>query len=290
MGVRARSTVETWEGRDVTVAELDAELARLREELAGEGRQPFQRTSVMTHVAWVPSEWVEAAERTFEGMEDHHPSRSVMFVPQPDEEPGIHARLIVRCSSVGGRAVCSELIRLALCGARAAAPASLLLPLAISDLPVFLRWRGEPPLGEEPWQQLIRAADRVIVDTSEWHTLRHAALAEVFEQTAVSDIAWARLHGWRVELATRWPEIREQEIRIRGPEAEAALLHGWLRSRLRRTLRPVEPAAQLGVRLGGEELRPPAAEERTPSELLSEQLDIFGRDRVYEAAVLVAAG
>ena len=39
------------------------------------------------------------------------------------------------------------MISLRLCGARAAAPASVVMPLLVSDLPVFLRWRGPLPFG-----------------------------------------------------------------------------------------------------------------------------------------------
>jgi glucose-6-phosphate dehydrogenase assembly protein OpcA len=162
------------------------------------------------------------------------------------------------------------------------------LPLAVSDLPVFLRWRGEPPFGAAHWDQLVDVADRLVVDSSEWDELRYRELSEVFERSAVSDIEWARTFDWRVKLAGLWPGIREQEIRVRGPRAEAALLRGWLASRLRRTMRPIEPAGELGVRLGGEELRAPNEPARSSSELLSAELDRFGRDRVYEEAVLAA--
>jgi glucose-6-phosphate dehydrogenase assembly protein OpcA len=167
-------------------------------------------------------------------------------------------------------------------------PASILLPLAISDLPVFLRWRGEPPFGEPQWLQLVDVADRVIVDSSEWQELRYAELARSFGDAALSDIAWARTAAWRSELARYWPGIREAEIRIRGPRAEAALLRGWLNSRLDRAIRPVEPAGELAIRLGGEELASPRLEPLTPSDLLSGELDRFGRDRVYEAAAVAA--
>ena len=109
-----------------------------------------------------------------------------------------------------------------------------------------------------------------------------------FERTAVSDIAWARLRDWRIELAGRWPEIREQEIHVSGPRPEAALLRGWLAARLERTLRPLEEAPELGVRLGGEQLAAPHADPASPSDLLSAELDRFTRDRVYEQALLAA--
>jgi glucose-6-phosphate dehydrogenase assembly protein OpcA len=255
---------------------------------SGEGNRVNQRTSVMTHIAWVPPQWVEAAERTLEGMEDSHPSRTIALVPMVDEEPGLGVDLSVRCFSSGDRAVASEVIWLRLRGDRWQAPASLVLPLALSDLPVFLRWRGQPSFGASHFEQLIAIADRLVVDSSEWEELRYLELSEVFEKAAVSDIAWARTHDWRVKLAGRWPGIAEQEIRVSGPRAEAALLRGWLASRLRRAVRPVEPAGDLGVRLGGEELRAPHEPARTPSDLLSAELDRFGRDRVYEAAVLAA--
>jgi glucose-6-phosphate dehydrogenase assembly protein OpcA len=163
------------------------------------------------------------------------------------------------------------------------------LPLAISDLPVFLRWRGEPAFAETQWAELVGLADRVVVDSSEWDELRYGLLAEAFDRTAVSDIAWARVREWRLELAGYWPGVREQEIRISGPRAEASLLRGWLAAQLDRAVRPVEPAGEIAVRLGNEELPSPRADPHSPSDLLSAELDRFGRDRVYEAAVRAAA-
>ena len=104
----------------------------------------------MTHIAWVPPEWPSAAEETLAGMAERHPSRTLLLVPHPDEPDGLDAELSLRCFPVGDRAVCGEVIELALRGDRASAPASIVLPLLISDLPVFCRWRGEPPFGTRP--------------------------------------------------------------------------------------------------------------------------------------------
>jgi hypothetical protein len=287
----AAPLVEEWTGHDVTLGEVEDELARLRDASAVEGGNPNQRTSVMTHVAWVPQDWLDAAERTLEGLAERHPSRTVILVPCAEEsEARLDAEISVRCFLAGDHAVCGEVIELRLCGSRAAAPASIVLPLVISDLPVFLRWRGEPGFGEPEWEQLIDVADRVIVDSAEWSDLRYAALARAFERTAVSDIAWARTHLWRVELAGYWPEIKKQEIAIRGPRAEATLLNGWLSARLGRSIPASEPAGELGVRLGGEDLRSPREDVLSPSDLLSAELDHFGRDRIYEEALLATAG
>src|SRR5215831_10139797 len=128
-------SVEEWSGTDVSISEIESELARLRSESADEDGQPQQRTSVMTHVAWVPPDWLDAAERVLDGLRERHPSRTVILVPRPEEEGGIDAELSVRTFSVGQRCVAGEVIQLSLRGDRCVAPASIVLPLAISDLP-----------------------------------------------------------------------------------------------------------------------------------------------------------
>jgi hypothetical protein len=286
----AAPLVEDWTGENVTIAQIERELARLRDLSATEGGAPNLRTSVMTHCAWVPPQWLDAAETTLAGMNERHPSRTLILVPKPAEPNGLDADLSLRCFALGTTQVCGEVIQLHLRGNRTVAPASIVLPLVISDLPVFCRWRGEPPFGEPQWEQMTGVADRVIVDSSEWDELRYAELQWAFPVTAVSDIAWARIYEWRVELAKYWPSIREQEIRIRGPRAEATLLRAWLNVRLDRAIRPIEPAGEVGVRLGGEEIKPPRTPMPSPSDLLSAELDRFGRDPIYEEAVRAASG
>jgi Glucose-6-phosphate dehydrogenase subunit N-terminal domain len=281
----ASPLVEGWNGQDTSIAEIERELARLRGSVTSDGPESNMRTSVMTHCAWVPPEWLEAAESTLEGMAERHPSRTMLLIPKPDEPNGLDADLSVRCFDSGDRHICSEVIELYLRGNRALAPASIVLPLLISDLPVFCRWRGEPGFGEPAWEQLVGVVDRLIVNSSEWSRPRFIELATLFDVTAVSDITWARLHPWRIALARCWPEIREQEIHIRGPLPAAMLLHGWLTTRLNRAVAAIEEASELTVRLGGEELAPPDDEPLSASDLLSAELDRLDRDHVYEEAV-----
>jgi len=278
-----------WSGDDTSVAEIEGELARLRAATSEQGAQPNLRTSVMTHLAWVPPEWKGAAEETLSGMAERHPSRTLLLFPRPDEPDGLDARVSIRCFPIGDRAVCGEVIELGLRGNRSRAPASIVLPLLISDLPVFCRWRGEPPFGDPVLEQLVKIADRLIVDSGEWKELRFRELVELFHQTAVSDLAWARLGQWREILAGHWPSIREQEIHIAGPPAEATLLRAWLVARLDRPVLTVEQAGELVVRLGGEKVRAPSGTPQSPSDLLSAELDRFGPDPLYEEAVRAAA-
>ena len=57
----APSVVESWDGKDVELGEVEAALAELRGATASSGGPPNIRTSVMTHIAWVPEEWRDQA-------------------------------------------------------------------------------------------------------------------------------------------------------------------------------------------------------------------------------------
>ena len=286
---------DDWSGEDVTIAEIERELARLRYESSAEGSQPNLRTSVMTHIAWAPPEWQHAAEETLAGMAERHPSRTLLLVPRPDEEDGLDALVSVRCFPIGDRAICGEVVELTLRGSRASAPASIVLPLLISDLPVFCRWRGLPEWESVPFRQLLDVTDRLVVDSTEWGDAvpaAYAQLAAVFDRVAASDIAWERTERWRGLLASLWPRIASvRTMRVQGTRAQGHLLHGWLVSRLGHDveLELVEKERLEGIDLDGAPAPFPPGNPPNASDVLSSQLDRFDRDRVYEAAVRAAA-
>ena len=284
------TAAEQWSGEDVSVAQIEHELARLRAEDDG---APYLRTSVMTHTAWVPEEWLPAARATLEGLGERHPSRTLILTPEPEaDEDGLdaHVRLERFPLREIERQICSEVIELRLRGRRAQAPASIVMPLLVADLPVFLRWRGQPPFGAPELEQLVGVTDRLIVDSAEWPDPpgSYSELVRYFQRAAVSDIAWARTLGWRRALASLWPGIEGlRQLRVAGPLPEALLLAGWLRSRLGRDIELVHDAADAVevVAVDGEAVLPPPDEPKSPSDFLSDQLDQFGRDPVYEEAV-----
>ena len=285
----------SWFGEDVCLADVDTALARLRGEAAAESAS--MRTSVMTHIAWVPNKWVKPARAALEGMAERHPSRTILLFPEPRADDNrIDARALVERWEVPDtdRGLVTEVVELTLRGSRTAAPASIVEPLLISDLPVFVRWRGEPPWGATELEQLVDITNRLIVDSTEWNDLpgSYSRLAELFPRCAASDIAWARTSRWRTHLATLWPGIAEvQTMRVRGTAAQAWLLCGWLRSRLDREIALEHDAAEKleGVALDGEPVPLPPGDPPTPSDVLSDELERFTPDPVYEAAVLAAA-
>jgi glucose-6-phosphate dehydrogenase assembly protein OpcA len=276
-----------------SIREIERELGALR--MAPGSDVPYQRTSVMTHTAWVPPEWVEAAEDVLAGLAERHPSRTIVLFPEPEAEGGLDADVEVEVYPVGeGREICTETIRIRLNGNRALAPASVVEPLFLPDLPAFLRWRGVPDFGGEAFESMLGVIDRLIVDSTEWPDLPSAypQLTKIFDRVVVSDIAWARTSRWRHQLASLWPGIADvKKIRVTGTAAQAALLAGWLRSRLQRPveLEHEESDHLVAVDVDGERTPFPPGDPPPAADLLSEQLDRFERDRVYEEAVRSAA-
>ena len=272
------------------VAQVEKRLAELRVDHA-EGT----RTSVMTHVAWAPPQWAAAARKTLAGLEELHPSRTILLFPNARRADAVGVKVALKCFTIPGseREVCSEVIELRLGGKKTLVPGSLVQPLLITDLPTFCRWRGLPPWRKPEREQLVDVCDRLVVDSAEWRGLPAAyrQLERLFDRIAVSDIAWGRSLPWRGRLAALWPEVEGvKALTVTGPKADALLLAGWLRSRLGKRVRLTHrPASQLErVALDGEAVPPPAGPVRTASDLLSAELDVFGRDRIYEAAVTAA--
>jgi len=276
-----------------TVVEIERDIAELRDASSAPGQAPNQRTSVMTHLAWVPQPWEEAAERTLAGLAEQHPSRTILLFPRDAEDDRLEMDASVQCFPFGDRAICAEVIRVRLCGERSRHPASVVTPLLIADLPVFIRWRGMPEF-DDVFDELVDVVDRLIVDSTEWpdDTLSrgYAELARRFDRTVVSDIAWERTERWRRELAEAWP-FEAREISVRATYAQAVLLKGWLKSRLGHDVALEHEPAELltGVYVDGKAIDAPPGEPPPPSEALSHQLERFTRDPIYEAAVRAAA-
>lgn len=276
-----------------SIREIERELGELRDASTAPGAAPLLRTSVMTHIAWVPERWAEQARGTLMGLAERHPSRTILLFPCPDEpDDALQGEVDFRCFVRGGheKEICSEVISIRLCGRRATAPASVVMPLLVSDLPVFLRWRGEPAFGSEQLEQMVGVVDRLVVDSREWTDVRagFVRLPELFDRVAVSDISWARTLPWRVGIAELWPDVSGAAVvRVAGPEPEALLLQGWLSARLGHEVRlDHEPAGEVElIEVDGRQARIGRVEPKTSSDLLSDELEVFGRDRIYEEAV-----
>ena len=270
------------------VSDIERQLGRLRAREEADG-MPELRTSTMTHIVWCPPEWRARARETLAGLAERHPARTIFLIPEPGRHAKIEARAELKDFQIPGMSleIVSEVVQIRLQGAALRHPGSILVPLLVSDLPVFCRWRGEPRWGSSELEEIVALADRFVVDSSEWRGVpgSYGRLAGLFDRVAVSDIAFARTLSWRRRLADLWPAIGTiEKLRVEGPRADAELIAGWLRSRLERNVvlsrRNAEAVTAMWV--DGEPVTAPG-ESSNPSELLSAELDQFGRDRVYEA-------
>ena len=273
------------------VTDIERELARRRGRSRDDG-VPELRTSTMTHIVWAAPTWLPAARKVLHGLHERHPARTIVLVPEPGRGDAVTTSVSVREFELRDldREVVSEVIEVRLRGRPAAHPASIVLPLLLSDLPAFCRWRGEPRWSGSAFGEILGVVDRLVVDSAEWRSpgRSYARLAALFDRAAVSDLAYRRTLPWRVRLADCWPGIRSvRTLEVTGPRADALLLAGWLRSRLRRKimLRVAAADAVSAVAVDGDPVDPPVGEDPTPSALLSAELDVLARDPIYEAAV-----
>jgi hypothetical protein len=287
---------DEWSAENVRIADIEHALCELREASAHDTDGPDLRTSVMTHIAWVPHEWQEAALETLEGLAERHPSRAILLFPAPNAPDGLDAKAIVLAFTLPGarRHIAAEVVELRLRGNRGQVPASIVTPLLVPDLPVFVRWRGRPPFGARELEELVDLADRLVVDSEEWPDVpaAYGELAALFERVACSDIAWSRTLPWRRAIARLWPEVAEiRTLRVVSPAPEAHLLAGWLRSRLGTQVELDHEVAEAlqEVTVDGDPVPPPRSEPASASDLLSAELDELGRDHVYEDAVPATA-
>lgn len=190
----------------------------------------------------------------------------------------------------------------------------------LSSLPTIVWWRGGPAEGLEGVASL---ADRVVLDAIDPWPL-WSRLPPLFDQTAFTDVRWARLTRWRAALAHFFDLPRVQEsagaltsLSIAAADrAQAALFAGWLdaslnwRGRVRAafvpssvpfesvTLRGNTCELELSLlpdsnclsaegRIGGEVMasRVLSLGSQTLSSLMAEELRVRSRDLAFERAL-----
>ena len=188
------------------------------------------------------------------------------------------------------------MIEIRMRGDAARHPASVVLPLLISDLPAFCRWRGRPDWDGSAFGELAGVVDRLVVDSSEWRGLP-ARATPAGRSSSTASLSPTSPGGGRCRGASRsparWPGIRRPErlpSRGRAPtrfSSPAGSARG-----LRREIalsRSDGRGRSQAVRVDGEPVEPAPSRPVAASDLLSAELDVYARDPVYEAAVRAAA-
>jgi len=249
---------EMWGQPTPSVVALERELGRVRRERAAHAREQVATVAraAVLNIVVVARREVHAlrAARTVATLAMRHPSRAIVVLGDPRDEgpPGIslHAQL-----PGGDRAelVYNERILVRARGRVEDRIASVVVPLLVPDLPIFLWWTEAPEIASTHFDELLSLAHRLIVDSADFarpeRTLTALATTCVVERRcALTDLNWARLTPWR-ELLTQffdvpaWRVLLDEIEGVRisfavdadGREihpSQALLLVGWLASRL----------------------------------------------------------
>jgi glucose-6-phosphate dehydrogenase assembly protein OpcA len=206
----SEEAVFTWSGRAVDIGRLEAELVRLRYQAAGgdkPGGEAFAiRTSLHNLVVHaVDEEAARHAAQVIARLPSHHPSRAIIAVTNPSRaESRIDAELAAHCHLNPGweQQVCCEEVTLRVSGRAAHHLHSVIIPLLVSDLPVYVWWQGELPRDRHVLEEIIGSADRLIVDSAQFAEVargltRLAQLRIDRPGCAIGDLNWGRLTPWR---------------------------------------------------------------------------------------------
>ena len=255
-----------WGAQATSIDAIERELARLRRAAVAHARERGQtlgRASVLNLVVYSEREvHARRAARTVADLALRHPSRAIVLLGDRDRD-GVVASVQLHChvpQSDGAQPVLYEQILARVRGDFDERVASVVIPLLVPDLPVFLWWTGTPPSDARHLDDLVTLADRFIVDSADFarpdQTLPEIArLAR--HRVAITDLNWARLTHWRELIAQffdvpAWRPFLDGITGIRAGFAvdmdgrdihpsQALLLLGWLSSRL--GWRPVESLA-----------------------------------------------
>jgi glucose-6-phosphate dehydrogenase assembly protein OpcA len=246
-----------WGARAASIDAIDRELSRLRRAAAAHAKEhghAIGRTSVLNLVVYAEREaHARRAARTVKDLALRHPSRAIIVLADRDRE-GVIASVQLHChvpQADGAKPVLYEQILARVRGDFDERIASVVIPLLVPDLPVFLWWTGTPPSDARHLDDLVILADRLIVDSADFarpdrtlpdvaHLARH--------RVGITDLNWGRLTHWRELIAQFFdvPTWRPFLGGITGVRAgfavdmdgrdihpsQALLLLGWLASRL----------------------------------------------------------
>lgn len=250
-----------WGTHVSNVAALERELSRLRRTSSGHAREQGRmvaRASVLNLVVYADRE-VHAvrAAASIARLADRHPSRGIVVLGDRVRE-GANVAIQLHCHVPrpdDTAQVCYEQILARVRGDADERVASVVIPLLVPDLPVFLWWTGTPAHDTRRFDDLLELADRLIVDSADFARpertlplIAQLARDQDYRRFGITDLNWTRLTPWRELVAAffdvdAWRPFLDRIVGVRvgfsvdmdGRDihpSQALLLVGWLASRL----------------------------------------------------------
>lgn len=181
---------------------------------------------------------------TIAALMPEHPARAIVVRLSGAGERALTERVYSQCWMPFGqrRQICCEQIELTASDASLEDLPSVVLPLAVADLPLILWCRTARLLGKPGFYRIAAMARKVIVDSGQVGD----GVSAVMHMAAVSqgdvllgDLSWARLTRWREMLSQLFenPEYLSQVTNIEkirltygvGHEVTARLMGTWVK-------------------------------------------------------------
>ena len=241
-----------------------------------EERHIAARTSVMNLVVIARRPEVgEHSAAIVSNLTGRHPSRTlILSSADPDGPSWLDGQIRAHCMlpREGSAEVCAETIYLTAGGESGRHVTAIVAPLLIHDLPVTVWWPGEPPFGSRIAADVLRMADRLVVDGSSWSgdgLGRLAAMVAAAKRNGVviSDFALSRQSRWREAIASIFdlPEFLPYLRHLRRVAVTYATHDPTGAPGTTNVVKPAYHVAWLASRLGLRVDRPLAPVERGPA-------------------------
>lgn len=254
--------------KTLDVEVVEEQLAELWKQIAGDVNSDddtaVMRARVANLLVFVTSDpMLDEVQRMMIELTAIHPSRVLTMLgayelPDRDIEMSVES-FCQTDKRTGAKRLCCEEITLRAQGKFVAELPSAALPLLVPDLATFLWWRNALRVSDKIFDTLLRATDRLVIDSAEFADpqrdlveINKLFTAGEFDHVGISDLNWARLTFWRGLLAdfydvpTYQPLLNGIDyVRVDyvGPELapetvapQALLIASWLASRLGWTL------------------------------------------------------
>ena len=250
----------------MAVHSIPADIGSIEEELRRLWRDQAQRqhagldamlcARTLNLVVYAESgEQAEDIAQLLDPVTAEHPGRTILVQfaragADSDLEARVSASLV---ATEAKRYVGRELICLRMRAIDCRQMQSVVGPLLVPDLPVFLWWRAAPELDSELFCSFTDRCDRVILDSARlrdsWEELARLGrgIRLMGGCSSFTDLAWSRLTSWR-QLSAQFfdsPELSPYLDRLTRvvveyaapgksgpPSADAILYAAWLSSRL----------------------------------------------------------
>jgi glucose-6-phosphate dehydrogenase assembly protein OpcA len=242
----------------INVGAIEKELTSLWKQASEDEEGGVVRASILNLIVYVPEPAESSAvDDIVIDVTASHPCRVISLVADRGAESKLTAEVTSRCTlpTPTSKQVCCEQVTITASEDHLDEAPSAIVPLLISDLPVYLWWRAEPRAEDkELYGWLSDIADRVVIDSATFNDpegdLASIAkgLGAATRGPALSDVNWSRLTAWRALIAGFYdvPEYRPllkqiERVTIEyAPPADnaaaistrALLLGGWIASRL----------------------------------------------------------